>query len=377
MKEILIITGNWTIGGAEKVIKNIAENLPKEKYKINLLIFRKINCGINNKKQPIFNYSKNTNIYYLERKNLFSLYFSLFSFLRKNKPDLILTVIDPFFASLIAAIEKIVFKKSKIIISFHNFFPSKGKTIKQILSFSIRNFFIKKANFIITVSKDLEGYVKKNINISSSKIETVYNPIINQNEILKSKYFPKEFLSFKENIKILTVSRLDIKQKDFYTLIDAFILIKQKINSAKLFIVGDGPDRNKLEDLIRKNNLEKDVILLGTKENPYPYYFGADIFLLSSFFEGLPTVVVEAMALECPVVATDCPTGPRELIGNNKNGILVPMQNTEKMAEAVILLIANKKLRQKIIKNAKRKSEEFEIKKSIQKYENLFDKLLN
>jgi glycosyltransferase involved in cell wall biosynthesis len=374
MKKILFIVDNWTIGGREKVIENLIENLSFDNAKIELLIAQKEKPSL--KLQPVYSFPKKTKVYNLRKNNIFSLLYFTYLFFLKNHYDIVFTFISPFNLTIIYFIAKLSFSKTKLISSFHGFFSLEKKKIIHYFIRPIEKFVIRKTDFIVTVSEEYKKYLKNQIKISDSKITTIYNPIINKNEILKSKYFPKEFLPFKNNIRLLTVSRINFKDKDFYTLIKSFILIKQKINSAKLFIVGDGPDRNKLEDLIRKNNLEKDIILLGVKEDPYSYYFGADIFLLSSFSEGLPTVVVEAMALECPVVVTDCPIGPRELIGNNENGILVPTQNPEKMAEAVILLIKNQELRQKIIKNAKRKSEEFEIKKSIQKYKDLFDRFL-
>jgi len=372
MKNILIITTNWIMGGAEKVIINLSENISKDKYCFTLLILHKKDKE--NFLKNSFNYPMGIKSDYIENRNLFLLFISLISFIKKNKPDIILTVTNPEFASFIIFFNKLLHNKIKIIITFHNFFYK--KKLKHYIYAPFRNFLIRKADYVISVSKELEKYIFKEIRISAEKIKTIYNPIINDN-IINIKYdIPLEYKNFYKFKKILTVCRLDKKQKDFDSLFKAFFIIKKNKKDIKLFIIGDGPNNIELKNSIIKLNLENDIFLLGKKQNPYPYYVYSDVFVLSSFFEGLPTVIIEAMALGCPVISTDCPTGPKELIGDNENGILVPMNNPEKMAKMIESVLADKKLREKLILNAKSKIEEFKINKSIKKYEELFDIVL-
>lgn len=101
------------------------------------------------------------------------------------------------------------------------------------------------------------------------------------------------------------------------------------------------------------NNLKKEVILLGNKYNPC--FLWSDVFVLFSFFEGLPTVLIEAMAFRCPIVATDCPTGVREILGNNENGLLVPQGDSKRIADSIILILEDKALRKRLTENTEKK----------------------
>ena len=133
---------------------------------------------------------------------------------------------------------------------------------------------------------------------------------------------------------ILGIGRL-AKQKDFETLIKAFKIVRTRTN-AKLIILGEGNQRAVLQSLIDQLGLKGDVDLYGHTENPYSFLNKADLFVLSSAWEGLPNVLIEALALGIPCVATDCKSGPREILQNGRFGILVPVGDEKEMAEAML-----------------------------------------
>ncbi|HHW39477.1 MAG TPA: glycosyltransferase, partial [Bacillales bacterium] len=141
--------------------------------------------------------------------------------------------------------------------------------------------------------------------------------------------------------------------KDFPTLIRAFALVRKK-RQARLMILGEGEERPKLEALVRELGVEKDVALPGFVENPYSYIKRAGVFVLSSRWEGLPTVLIEALALETPVVSTDCPHGPREILEDRKWGRLVPIGDEQALAQAIFetLIQANRYEKEKIKERA-------------------------
>jgi glycosyltransferase involved in cell wall biosynthesis len=125
------------------------------------------------------------------------------------------------------------------------------------------------------------------------------------------------------------------RQKDFATLLDAFaILVKQK--DCRLIILGEGKLRGELERHITRLGLEARVSLPGFAGNPYAYMSRCDMFVLSSLWEGSPNVLKEALALGLPVVATDCPSGPKEILQNGRFGPLVPMGDAQAMAAAML-----------------------------------------
>ncbi len=137
---------------------------------------------------------------------------------------------------------------------------------------------------------------------------------------------------------LLGVGKLEA-QKDFPNLIRAFAKVRQ-VRPARLVILGWGPDRPQLEALVNDLGLEADVDLPGYVQNPYAYMSRASAFILSSAWEGLPTVLIEAMALGIPVVSTDCESGPSEILADGKYGYLTPVGDSEALADAILKVLS-------------------------------------
>lgn len=169
------------------------------------------------------------------------------------------------------------------------------------------------------MSKELKNIFPK---INERNIETIYNPFDIKNIKMKSN-IEKEKLTEEY---ILMVSRLDSKQKDFLTLIKAYkyytTLTKDPV---KLFILGEGKDRNIIENEIKFRKLDEKITLLGADKNPYSWIKKAKILVHSSNYEGLPTVLIEGLILGKIIVSSDCKTGPREILMNGKYGLLFPV----------------------------------------------------
>jgi glycosyltransferase involved in cell wall biosynthesis len=124
------------------------------------------------------------------------------------------------------------------------------------------------------------------------------------------------------------------KQKDFPILIEAFKIVREN-RPVKLIVLGEGAERIRLQELIKEYGFDEDVDLPGFVENPYSYMKCADLLVLSSRYEGFGNVIVEAMAAGTPVVSTNCPSGPAEILENGKFGYLVPVGNVTLLAEAI------------------------------------------
>ena len=135
------------------------------------------------------------------------------------------------------------------------------------------------------------------------------------------------------------------EQKGFDTLIKSFQKSYQKNNSLRLRIIGEGHLRKNLENLLIKLNLENVVELPGLCPNPPDEFNRSDIFILSSRFEGSPNALLEAMTFGLPCISTDCPSGPSEIIRNDKNGILIPVDDIDTLSEKIDYLAANKEVR--------------------------------
>jgi GalNAc-alpha-(1->4)-GalNAc-alpha-(1->3)-diNAcBac-PP-undecaprenol alpha-1,4-N-acetyl-D-galactosaminyltransferase len=170
---------------------------------------------------------------------------------------------------------------------------------------------------------------------------------------------------------ITTLCRL-VPDKSIDKLIQAFALISGKHPDWTLAIIGDGEEQMNLLSLIKQNNLEDRVFLLGMISNPCNVLVQSEIFAFSSRYEGFPNALCEAMACGLPVVSTDCPSGPSELIRHKENGLLVPVDDIQQMADALSYLISNKKERERFGENAKSILEEYRLEKIMAMWEALF-----
>lgn len=172
---------------------------------------------------------------------------------------------------------------------------------------------------------------------------------------------------------VVSVGRLFEDQKDFTSLIHAFKILKEKYNHPeKLLIVGDGADRSKLSILAKQLNLQDVVCFVGYQANPYKFIKRAKLFAFSSKYEGLANVLIEAMILGVPVVSTNCPDGPAEVLMNGECGILVEVGNYIALADAMRQLLLDRSYAKKIVNNANIHMDRFNIDVNIAKLYELF-----
>jgi glycosyltransferase involved in cell wall biosynthesis len=190
------------------------------------------------------------------------------------------------------------------------------------------------ADEIVAVSQGVADDLASITGLSAQNIRVIANPVITSG--LESSARAAVQLPWPEDDTtpmIVGAGRLT-RQKDFPTLIRAFAGLRMK-RPCRLMILGEGKDRQALEDLIDALGLADDVRLPGFVENPYAYIRRASLFVLSSRWEGSPNVLTEALALGVPVVATDCPSGPVEILQGGRYGRLVPMGDVDRMTDAM------------------------------------------
>lgn len=166
------------------------------------------------------------------------------------------------------------------------------------------------------------------------------------------------------------------EQKGFPYLIHALVGVR-KVLPANLWIIGEGEQRPSLEKKIQQLGLNDCVRLLGFQQNPFKYMAAADVFVLSSIFEGFGNVIVEAMACGTPVIATDCPYGPAEIIRDGVNGILVPIANSAALAQGIIRVLTNAALKQQLSQEGKARSQNFDAHTIATAYGNLLQRVVN
>jgi glycosyltransferase involved in cell wall biosynthesis len=145
---------------------------------------------------------------------------------------------------------------------------------------------------------------------------------------------------------------------------------------AELWILGEGSERPKIEAQIERLNIEENVSLFGFRENPFKFMAAADIFVLPSLWEGFGNVIAEAMACGTPVVSTDCPHGPGEIITHGENGLLVPPANPDALSKALLQLLEDQDLRRELSKNGERRAQDFHVSEIGRQYLDLFREVI-
>ena len=197
----------------------------------------------------------------------------------------------------------------------------------------------------------------------SDKVHVIYNPISMSELTQKASEYNVPDEDF-----IVSIARLEEHQKDFTTLIKAYAHAKQSCSLPKLYIIGEGRDKEYLETLSKEHGLEENVVFLGFIPNPIPWVAKSKVFVLSSKYEGLPTVLIEALALNRIIVSSDCPTGPAEILNNGKCGILVPMGDAKAMSDAIIKALHDNNLRSEIESNIAQHKQTFSTEHCLNKF---------
>lgn len=191
------------------------------------------------------------------------------------------------------------------------------------------------ADLLVAVSHGVAADVSSFTNLSQERVTTIYNPMLTDH--IKTQSILPASHPWLESPKIpviLGVGRL-VPAKDFPTLLKAFARIRV-LRPAHLLILGEGRERQPLKKLATELGIASDISLPGFVDNPYAYMSRATVFVLSSLLEGLPNALIEALACGCPVVSTNCPSGPKEILDNGAFGPLVPVGDDRALAEAII-----------------------------------------
>jgi glycosyltransferase involved in cell wall biosynthesis len=298
--------------------------------------------------------------------------------IKSISPDIIISFM--FFTSFWIIPVMYLFKiNAPLIISINSNPESQYKKriyFKYLMKFL---FPLKKVTAIIPVSKELKTILAQKYRINNSKIIPIYNGVniekIKQMALEKIDNYEKVFNN-PNIIKFITVGRLSAEKGHKY-LIEAFTKVLKEIPNSKLFIIGEGRIRPRIEKMIQERNLNNSVSLLGFLYNPYNYISRSDIFVLPSLSEGLPYALIEALICKIPIVSTNCETGPNEILENGKYGILTKVADSDDLAEKMISLAKDEKTRAHFSKISHQRIDVFDTKHSIEKWEKLLDYCLN
>ena len=393
MKTIVISSGDLTMGGLQKILVEYLKLIDKNKYRIVLLIandYGKKNLFLEeipknveiqfvrpyNLVSKIAELSKNRKIlnrlllkrYRYRSKRVFKSIF-LEKLSKLGKIDLIID----FDGGLKSILDNL--KAEKKIIWIHSSIRKHKQDNKSKISRYGEE--LKKYDKIIAICKEMKEEIKELYPSLSHKIEYIYNPLDCNNIIEQGNENIEKMTSYEKELiesdYFLAISRLDAVQKDFETLIEGYLILKNKGIKERLYIIGEGDGRVKIEKMIEEKKLVEDVILLGEKKNPYIWIKHSKLFIHSSRYEGLPTVLLEALMLDKFVISSNCPTGPTEILTNPKAGELFDVGDANQLAEKVLKVLYDKDYQKELLKNIQLKKKEFELSEIAEKFHKIIE----
>lgn len=351
-------------GGAEKMMLNLASELSSRGHEVDLVVS-------NLEGEWIDKVEQNINLVDLDAPSFpgYSLLGSLpnlVKYLRSKRPDALLSVLNR--ANVVAVLaHRLSRVNSRLVVSERNHLSSFVENTgprQQVLPYLIK-FSYPSADSVVAISKGLADDLSEVAGLPRESIDVIYNPAYTPEITEKATQKPNHTWLEGEHEVILGVGSLTA-QKDFSTLIRSFAKVEKK-RDCKLIILGKGGKRSELEEVVECLDLEDSVDMPGFVDNPYAYMSRADVFVLSSRWEGFGNVTVEAMACGTPVVSTDCPSGPSEILEHGKYGILTPVGDFDKLAGGIMAMLDDPTESEILMERAR----DFSVKKIAEEYESL------
>lgn len=370
---VLFFIHNLAGGGAERVMTHLLRNLDRSRFQVGLVVMEKSGSYLHLVPDdvPIFD------LQVLEEKPVYfpKIVWRLRKIIKEYKPHIVFSML--WYANIAAVVATRFLKDVKTVISERTFTSYELenetviKSLKPVKGWLIRNLY-PISDQIVAVSKGVSDDLINSFGVSHGRITVINNPVDIAAVMSKGQKAPDPWDT--KGFRILSVGRLKY-HKGHDILIKAFAMSRIH-NDAKLIILGEGPDRPSLEEIIRNEGLEDSVLMPGFQENPYAYLNYADLFILPSRLEGFPNALLEAMAFGLPVIAADCKTGPREILKDGSVCPLVPVDDPKALAEVMYHVLKDTDYRKELSKNSSSRVLDFKMSEQVGAYEALFENMV-
>jgi len=326
---VAIFTADMGGGGAERAMLKLAGGVARRGYPVDLVLSRAGGDYLPEVPETV-------RVVDLDAGRVLTSLPGLVRYLRRERPSVMLTSLNHVNIVGLWA-RRLSGVRTRLVVNEQNTLsqdaPNSARRRHRLLPRFVRRFY-PWADGIVAVSKGAADDLARTARLPAGSVRVVHNPIVTP-ELREMAAAPLDHPWFGpgEPPVALAVGRL-APQKDFGTLLRAFARVLER-RPARLLILGEGPERPSLEALVAELGLEGSVDLAGRVLNPYPYMRRAGVFVLSSRWEGLPSVLIEALYCGVPIVATDCPSGPVEILEGGEHGRLVPVGDPEALAEGI------------------------------------------
>ena len=317
-------------GGAQRVIVNLVQGITERGIPVDLVLAAATGVFLDQLPPAV-------RLVDLRANRLLKSLAPLTRYLRRERPRVLVSSMSH--ANMIALwAAKLARQDTPVLVTVHN---TMSQSIRQPSGFTgaleprLLRLFYPWAACVVAVSRGAADDLARTSGLPRERVEVVYNPVITPGVLAIAGRDPDHpWLGAGQPPVILGVGRLT-PQKDFPTLIRAFAEVRRQ-QMARLIILGEGDGRPALEALADELGVRPDIDLPGFRDNAIAYMARSSLFVLSSAWEGLPTVLIEALAAGTRVVSTDCPSGPREILQDGLLGGLVPVGDPTALAEAML-----------------------------------------
>lgn len=360
---VAFVIGSMRAGGAERATLNLINGLSQRGMSIDLVLL--------SSKGEFFNeISKSIHIVSLNKSRTIYSVNTFQNYLKENNPDIIVAIQNHIQLLVLLSI-KFSHWKGKIILNEQSTYSRNVTGIKGRIQKLLSKYLFQSAHVITSVSKGVKEDFTKSFPALQLKNNVIPNAIItDQFDEYKNHTVKHHFFEEGKGV-VVTAGRL-VKSKNFALLLKAFAVAKKEMD-IKLIILGDGPELFSLQQIAAKLNISDDVSFQGYVPYPSHYFSKASVFVLSSDYEGLPAVIIEALACGCKIVSTNCENGPAEILANGDYGWLVPVGEVKALSLSILTALKTEIDSNKLIERSK----EFHQKKVVEQYESLFNELIS
>ena len=347
-------------GGADRVTATLLRHFDRERFDVSIALLRV-------EGEFLEDIGEDTQVHKLAARSLSRSALPLASLLRSERPEVLFCTSSAANIPAVAA-HALSGRRCRLILSERNALLRGNATLKRHIEVQLKRVLYPAADLITVVSQGVGDELVERIGVPKRKISVVFNPVVNE-QLREQARESVDHPWFSDDVPVVLAAGRLVPQKDYATLIEAFARARVT-RPMRLFILGDGPLKAELQATVDSCGVTQDVLFAGFDKNPFKYMARCAAFVLSSKAEGLPGVLIQAMACGAPAIATDSRHGPKEIIATpGTDGILVPVGDAAAIADSLEWLLADETRRRSIAAAGTESVERFALGASLARYE--------